>query len=279
MFREKKQLIALAMIIVLAAAMAAIFFVNRDRAEEKAGEYEAASQRLKEQQKARDEAYIEQAAKEKAAAEDINLTAMVNLPGVVFYGRKINETDMGGYLPLIVETLIDQNVLDTVVNVVDLNDPHETVLQKTYLPVVFFESDCGLTGDVEAFLASQKELIAGRDRYIVLGVPNGTREEMQALEAAMAAEYGDKYINLREYLSTDGMASLGLTVYPEDEAAMAEGRVPPGLLMEDGVTLNATGYKLAAFLTYDRMTELGYFDEVVKTVQKYDKETEDAGLD
>ncbi len=273
MFRERKRFVAIVMIALLAAAMAVMFIVNRSRSDEITEEYKEAEIRLKQHQLERDAAYEKRTAKEKAAAENVTNAATVHLPGVAFYGRRINETDVGGELPLIVETLIGHDLLNTVVSVVDLNDPHETALQRAYLPVIFIESDSGLAGDTEAMLAEQKKLIAGRERYIVLGVPSGTRDEMKPLEDAMAAEYGDSFINLREYLSTDGMASLGLTIAPEDEAAMDEGRVPPGLLQDDGITLNETGYKLAAFLTYSRMDDLGYFDEIEDALDKYDEET------
>lgn len=274
MLKENKRYIAVIMIIALLAAMVVMYIINGRRRQAGWADYEEALARQKQLQLSIAAADSELAARKSAAAESIALAAAANLPGVAFYGTNLGEQETGYSLPLIVESLIDQNILDTPVNSVNVLDPHETALQRTYLPVVFICADAW-NGDPDSLIDDQKTFIAGRERYIVLGMPTGSRDEMAAVEAKMAAEYGDKFINLREYLSTDGMASINLAIYPEDEAAMAEGRTPPGLLAADGVTLNESGYKLAAFLTYDRMDTLGYFDEVRGAVEEYEAEYEE----
>lgn len=268
MFKENKQYIAVIMIVVLAAAMVAMFFANRRDQKARLVGYDAAMSLLQERQAARTAVADEREHRIAEAADTVILAATVNLPGIAFYGTNLGSQEIGASLPLLVEALVDQNVYDSTVSTVDVLDPHETALQKTYLPVIFICADAW-DGTLEGLLSRQKELIAGRERYIVLGMPTGSREEMMYIEATMTAEYGKKYINLREYLSTDGMASLGLQISDADVAAMALGRTPPGLLTKDGLNLNESGYKLAAFLTYDRMTELGYFNEVLSAIDEY----------
>lgn len=268
MFKENKQYIAVIMIVVLAAAMVAIFITDRRNSKARLVGYDAAMALLQERQAARVADADEREHRKAEAAEAVTITAAVHLPGIAFYGTNLGPKETGASLPVLVEALVDQNVYDSTVSTVDVLDPHETALQKTYLPVIFICADAW-DGTIEGLIARQKELIAGRDRYIILGMPTGSREEMMYLEASMVAEYGEKYINLREYLSTDGMASLGLQISDEDVVEMALGRTPPGLLAKDGVNLNESGYKLAAFLTYDRMTELGYFNEVLKAIDEY----------
>lgn len=270
MFKENKQYIAVIMIVVLAAAMAAMYVVNQRNQRERLAGYEEAVILSQERQAARAAAADEREHLRAEAAETVAFAASVHLPGVAFYGTNLGYNEAGASLPLIVEALVDQNVYDTTVSTVNVLDPHETALQKTYLPVIFIGVDAW-DGTLDGLLNRQRELIAGRERYIVLGMPIGSRAEMMYIEAAMLAEYGEKYINLREYLSTDGMASISLPISEWDAAAMAEGRVPPGLLESDGVSLNDSGYKLAAFLTYDRMTELGYFDEVLSAINEYNE--------
>lgn len=53
-------------------------------------------------------------------------------------------------------------------------------------------------------------------RYIVVGFHTGTSESRKEFETVMAQEYGDNYINLREYICTQGYEDLGI-VPTEDE--------------------------------------------------------------
>ncbi|MDP4193365.1 MAG: hypothetical protein Q8858_17510 [Bacteroidota bacterium] len=78
------------------------------------------------------------------------------------------------------------------------------------------------------------------------------------MEQAMVKEYGDKYVNLREYLSTKGLSDAGIKPTSEDTKAMSSGSVPPSLL-SGKVNLNAKGYKLVGNLVYKRLVDLGYF--------------------
>ncbi|MCH5186903.1 MAG: hypothetical protein J1F63_00770 [Oscillospiraceae bacterium] len=270
MFKENKQYIAVIMIVVLAAAMVTMYAVNRRNQQAQLAGYAEAVSLFQERQAARIAAADEREHRRAEAAETVAFAASVHLPGVAFYGTNLSYNEVGASLPVLVEALIDQNVYDSPVSTVNVLDPHETALQKTYLPVIFINADAW-DGTIDGLISRQNELIAGRERYIVLGMPTGSREEMMYVEAAMLAEYGEKYINLREYLSTDGMASISLPISEADMAAMAEGRIPPGLLASDGVNLNESGYKLAAFLTYDRMSELGYFNEVLSAIDEYNE--------
>jgi lysophospholipase L1-like esterase len=89
----------------------------------------------------------------------------------------------------------------------------------------------------------------------------GTAAERSGLEKAMQAEYGDQYINLREYMSTSGLQDAGIEATDEDKEMMAEGMTPSSLL-SDTVHFTEDGYKLIGNLIYERMDELGDFDEI-----------------
>ena len=84
----------------------------------------------------------------------------------------------------------------------------------------------------------------------------------------MIDEYGDKYINLREYMSLSGIddankqLDAGIKITEHDKEMMAEGKVPASLLIEDEFHFNAYGYELIGELVYNRMNQLGYFDKV-----------------
>lgn len=135
-----------------------------------------------------------------------------------------------------------------------------------YITVIFMGQNGGYK-DFDDLIRQQRAIIdhqtANNDRFIIVGLHTGTKESRQALEAAMEAEYGEKYINLREYMSTSAMADAGLEPTAEDSAQMKQGSTPTSLLVhKDNVHFNAVGYELIGNLIFDTMNELGYFDEV-----------------
>ena len=81
----------------------------------------------------------------------------------------------------------------------------------------------------------------------------------------MESVFGDKYVNLRELISTNGLQIMGMTPTTEDLIAMEAGSVPPSL-MSDEVNFNANGYEVIERIVFDRMEQLGYFDSVLKLV-------------
>lgn len=276
MDKGKKTLIAAAMIVVLAVAMIFIAFLNRSRDMENKLNYEAALVRENEKKEAREKAAEEKEIR-KADAEAAVEAAVENyLPGVVFYGDSLTmgEGGNGVSYPDIVRALIVKNVYDIPTKTVNVTgfDGIGGAMYQGYIPVVFVGTNSGWDGNISNLIRQQKRLIGESERYIVIGIPTGSQAERAELEAEMIREYGDKYINLRQYLSTNGMESIELTPSAEDELAMSEGRTPPGLMSGDGVNLNYYGYKLVGFLTYDRMTRLGYFDEVLQAVEAYEYE-------
>lgn len=94
-------------------------------------------------------------------------------------------------------------------------------------------------------------------QYVIIGLTTGTAESRSVLEALMESEYGDRFINMREYLSTQGMEDAGLTPTNEDISYMNLGKVPPSLL-SDSTHFNQYGYGLIGNKVYERMCELGF---------------------
>lgn len=148
----------------------------------------------------------------------------------------------------------------------------------TYFPVVFIgNNDEPL--DIKELIKYQKAIINHyteyKDNYIVVGIPSGTAEERAELEASMVKEYGDKYINLREYMCTSGIVDAnrlldaGIKETKRDKKMIAEGRMPASLLVSDGVHFNAYGYELTGRLIYDRMEQLGYFKKVREAMAEF----------
>jgi hypothetical protein len=94
------------------------------------------------------------------------------------------------------------------------------------------------------------------EEFVILGLTSGTKAERTALENLMTKEFGAHYINLREYLSTNGLQDVGIIPTQSDTEAITEGKVPPSLL-SDHVHLNAKGYELIGNLIYKRFLYLG----------------------
>lgn len=138
-----------------------------------------------------------------------------------------------------------------------------------YLTVIFIGQNGGYS-DIAELISQQRAILQHqedhRERYIIVGLHTGTADSRAELEAAMLAEYGDKYINLREYMSTKALEDAGLEPTWEDIIMMEAGMTPSSLLVEDGLHFNATAYELIGNLIFDRMDTLGYFDVIKKAI-------------
>ena len=139
-----------------------------------------------------------------------------------------------------------------------------------YWTVIFIGENGGY--DTPAELIKQQRAIiehqtANNEKYIIVGLHTGTAEEREGLEKAMAAEYGEKYINLREYLCTEGLETAGLKGTEEDIMMMQRGMTPASLMIEDKCHFNEHGYRIIGKLIFDRMDQLGYFEQIKNTVE------------
>lgn len=138
-----------------------------------------------------------------------------------------------------------------------------SIKYRSCIPIIFmgtngdWTSPKDLISQIESFIDNQYSM--GTERYLVLGLTAGTREERSELEKAMKAHFGKRYINLREYLSTKALDDAGIEATDNDKKQIALGMVPESLRFDE-VHLNATGYKLVGKYVYKHMQELGYFD-------------------
>lgn len=136
-----------------------------------------------------------------------------------------------------------------------------------------------LVSDTRDLLSRQTN---NTDRYLVIGPctvrgawdkPDTTT--MEAIDAAMMQAFGNHYINVRKYLIVDGITDAKLTLSKEDSRLVQMGRVPSGFRSNaSGADLNGTAYKLIGKLVYERMENLGFFEEVRQELG-LDKTTQD----
>lgn len=113
--------------------------------------------------------------------------------------------------------------------------------------------------------AMTRHLTAAMARFVVLGVTNGRLEPtgsaayngILALNAALAEEYGRRFIDVRAYLLAYGLADAGITPTTGDLADIAAGIIPNSL-RTDSVHLTEAGKVVVANLVSSRLLELGF---------------------
>ncbi len=135
-----------------------------------------------------------------------------------------------------------------------------------FIPVIFMGENGGWSSPAElvkqtAAIRDKYEIARGENgKYIVVGIASGSAKDRELLEGAMEAEFGDRYINLREYMSTIAPYEAKLTPDSTDLEKMSAGYTPPCMLLEDGVHFTKKGFELTGKLIYQRMSELGFFE-------------------
>lgn len=138
-----------------------------------------------------------------------------------------------------------------------------------YVPVVFMGQNGTYTNfqdlidQINSILGMEKS----NDKFLVLGLTTGTAVERASLESAMVDAFGDRYINLREYIVENGLEQTGVEATAEDLSAIAVGSVPPSL-KSDAIHFNADGYTVIGNAVYERMQELDYFNTVLQMVDE-----------
>lgn len=105
------------------------------------------------------------------------------------------------------------------------------------------------------------------DRYLVIGPCSygGSWEasRLDVIDSAMMQAFGNRYINLRQYLVTDGMRDAGFSATKKDTQSISRGNVPESFRSASGsAELNGRAYELTGKLVYERMERLGYFTEI-----------------
>lgn len=129
---------------------------------------------------------------------------------------------------------------------------------------IFFMGQNGGFKDVADLITQYKAMIdySRCDKYIIVGFhkPNTcipTIARMKEMEDSLQQAFGNHYINLREYMVTNGLKDTALTPTDVDNDSISKGQVPPQLI-PDGCHFTSSGYRLLAELVRKRMVELGY---------------------
>lgn len=116
--------------------------------------------------------------------------------------------------------------------------------------------------DLNNLLAMVKSGVAWQtdSRFLVMTPPTSTAAARAEVEALFRDAFGDKYVNIRAYMSSYWALNLaGITPTATDESDIAVGRVPESL-RGDSVHHNDAGQLVIATVLYQRGKELGYWE-------------------
>lgn len=133
---------------------------------------------------------------------------------------------------------------------------------KDYINILAIGENGGYADNKELIDQHKKfvEFLKGsknENSYLILGMTKGNREDNKEIDEMMAEEFGEHYVNVREYLSTNALDDLNLTASDEDKKAMAEGKVPPCLWYDED-NLNDNAYEAIGNLVYNKLVEYNY---------------------
>lgn len=138
-------------------------------------------------------------------------------------------------------------------------------------------SNGGWDGDYDVLIGQYRHMIehAACEDYIIVGDTDDPgaspadraqeplweagSETDTAWEAALRAEFGEHFINMRQYLIEYGLKTTGLTPTDEDLELAERGCVSPQL-RSDWTHLNSYGYYAKARGIYRRGVKLGYWE-------------------
>lgn len=128
---------------------------------------------------------------------------------------------------------------------------------------IIFIGQNGGYGSIDQLINQQLAMIEhlGHDKYIVLGLTTGTAESRATLEGRLEEVHGEKFINLRHYLSSEGLIDADIKPTQEDFDDMERGIVPNSLRLDDSIIGNSIYHQLIAKQIFNKILELNYLTE------------------
>lgn len=130
---------------------------------------------------------------------------------------------------------------------------------KNYIPIIFMGTNGGFSS-IEDLIQQQQAILdtfTDNDRFLIIGLTHQTVVDEDKLDAELQKHWGKNFINLREYLSGQGVYDAGFKPKSSDLAQMKKGTVPD-IVRTDSVHYKLEGYQVLGKLVFQRMKELGY---------------------
>lgn len=135
---------------------------------------------------------------------------------------------------------------------------------KDYITIIYMGANGGYS-DIADLIYQQHAIIDSLEennhRFLVITSTGEDRKTHMDVETAMEKEYGEKYLNLRDYLCSEAMEDFGIVPTEQDLMEMEQGIVPSSL-RQDGIHYNELGTKAVAYCIFEKLCSLGYFDEL-----------------
>lgn len=131
------------------------------------------------------------------------------------------------------------------------------------IQVIFIGTNNGYSvNSVHKLIDTQRKMVefSGSDKYIIVGMTCLDRmPDIADINAALGAEWGDNFLDIRTYMLTEGLEYLGIEPTEEDLADIERGEIPASLRSDD-THGNDYFYQLLAEQVYQKAIELGYLE-------------------
>ena len=104
------------------------------------------------------------------------------------------------------------------------------------------------------------------DRFIIVGLTcqnDQYRSDVAEVNKKMAKEWGNRFLNIYDYILEYGLVDENLTPTQADSEAIAKGEMPPSLIYQDdgyNVHFNRYGYDIVGKQLYKKGVDLGYWE-------------------
>ncbi|MBP3361626.1 MAG: SGNH/GDSL hydrolase family protein [Clostridia bacterium] len=137
--------------------------------------------------------------------------------------------------------------------------------QRDKIAVIFIGTNGGFgndwtnfTGLTDIYDSMINFLDYEQKEYVIVGLTTQGTAERGKMEQILSERYGNRFINMREYLTSSESIyeEKGITLSDDDRALMAAGKVPACIRI-DGVHFNSVGYRMLGEKIYSHMTEIG----------------------
>ena len=98
----------------------------------------------------------------------------------------------------------------------------------------------------------------GCEKYVVIGLTcRRVMPDIEKVNEILAGEYGEHFLDVREFMLNEGLEYEGLSATARDRADISAGEIPSGLRI-DYVHGNKYFYDIIARMLYEKMRYLGY---------------------
>lgn len=97
------------------------------------------------------------------------------------------------------------------------------------------------------------------DKVLFIGLTKHADGEADNINKAMLMAWGNKFLDIRDYILQYGLDDAEITPTSDDTAAIAAGNMPPSLLFDD-THFNASGYTVIGKRVYRKLVELNWLD-------------------